>query len=111
MTDQRGPPDSTKTVWAYGYEITPPQSQARLRTLRNLLDRKQSEAREGPQSWQCRFVFEPKVTHILVVSDSPRQDHEFNRHLEAALREMKVGFSLTAPLAVPAEPIPAPHQP
>jgi hypothetical protein len=37
---------------------------------------------------------------ILIVSDSPEQDHEVNRRLEAKLQELKAGFSITVPIAV-----------
>jgi hypothetical protein len=45
-------------------------------------------------------VAEEHVTHILVVSDSPEQDLEVNRRVEAALSLLEAGFSVTVPLAV-----------
>jgi hypothetical protein len=45
-------------------------------------------------------VLQQQATHILVVSDSPHQDREANRRLEAELKELQVAFSITAPMAV-----------
>jgi hypothetical protein len=106
MTDPRPASEPGKSVWAYGYEIVPPQFPAGLGALRSLVDEERADADQEVRTWQCRFVFEPQITHILVVSDSPRQDLEFNRRLEAQLRELQVAFSLTAPMEVQREPVP-----
>ncbi|MSR23008.1 MAG: hypothetical protein EXR92_05625 [Gemmatimonadetes bacterium] len=47
------------------------------------------------RSWNGRFIFEKKVTHILVLSDSPGRDHEVNRQLEAELKEIEARFLIT----------------
>jgi hypothetical protein len=91
---------SAKTIWAYAYEIVPPQAEDRLRTVKTLLDDENSGARLGGGTWTGRVVREQQITHILVVSDSPEQDREVNRKLEAELTELKAGFRLTAPMAV-----------
>ena len=89
-----------KTIWAYAYEIVPPQPEDRLRAIKALLDDEHSAARRAARTWAGSVVLEQQMTHILVVSDSPEQNHEVNARLEAELKELKAGFSLTAPMAV-----------
>jgi hypothetical protein len=89
-----------KDVWAYAYQIVPPQPEERLQTIRALLDREAMEAKTRARTWEGRLVAEEHVTHILVVSDSPEQDLEVNRRVEAALRLLEAGFSVTVPMAV-----------
>lgn len=98
MTKKQGPP--VKPMWAYAYQIVPPQSESRLAAIRELLDREHTLAKGGAHTWEGRFVLEQQITHILVVSDSPEQDGGSNRRLESALGELQAGFVLTAPLAV-----------
>jgi hypothetical protein len=45
-------------------------------------------------------VAEEHVTHILIVSDSPEQDLEVNHKVEAELRNLEAGYSVTVPMAV-----------
>lgn len=89
-----------KTLWAYAYEIVPPQAQDRLGAIRTVLAKEHSEARRAARTWTGRLVCEPQVTHILVVSDSPEQSREVNRRLEGRLKQLKAEFSLTVPLAL-----------
>jgi hypothetical protein len=98
MADQ--PPPTPSTVWAYAYQILPPQPERLLDSLMTLLDRERTEAQLFARTWQGRFVLERQVTHILVVSDNPELDIEANRRMEAELLRLNVGFALTAPLAV-----------
>lgn len=105
MTQPKPPPGS-RTVWAYAYEIVPPQPEERLRRVLALLDREQAHARLGDRIWEGRFVLGQQVTHILVVSDNPQQDLEANHRLEVELRDLAAGFSITAPMAVADEPVP-----
>lgn len=96
------------TIWAYSYEIIPPQPEVRLRAIKTLLEKEHAVASGGARKWEARLLVEHEVTHILVVSDSPDQDREVNRRLEAALRQLDAAYSLTVPLAVPeAPPVPA----
>jgi hypothetical protein len=95
--------------WAYAYEIVPPQTYDRLRTIKTLLDHENTGGgQDGAQTWVGRLVHERQVTHILVVSGGPEQDREVNHRLEAALQVLHVGFSLTAPLAVADDAAPSP---
>jgi len=89
-----------KTVWAYAYQILPAQPAARLHSIKSLLDHAHAEAQRGARTWTGRVVVEEQVTHILIVSDSPEQDQEVNRRLEAKLQELNAGFLITAPIAV-----------
>ena len=98
----------SKKIWSYGYAIMPPQPEDRLVAIQALLDHEQADARSKARTWAGRVVLEEKVTHILVVSDSPEQDGEVNRKLEAQLQELNVGFSVTMPMAAgdDANPLP-----
>lgn len=103
----RAPPNA---LWAYAYEIVPPQSESRLGRIQTLIDGEQSDARQGTGTWEGRFVLDQEITHILVVSDSPDQHREVNRQLEAELTALHVPFSLTASMAVADdEPAPLPR--
>jgi hypothetical protein len=50
--------------------------------------------------WSGRLVREQRVTHILVVSDSPEADGEINERLEAGLGELHAAFARSAPMLV-----------
>ena len=89
-----------KTIWAYAYQILPPQGAKRLHGIKTLLDQAHTEAQGGARKWTGRLVVEEQITHILIVSDSPEQNHEVNRRLEAKLQELNAGFSITVPVAV-----------
>jgi hypothetical protein len=86
-------------MWTYAYQLVPPQTEERVRTIKALLARERSDAQRGSRVWLGKVIRAPQVTHILVVSDSPAQDLEVNRRLEAALDALQVGFLVTAPLA------------
>jgi len=92
------PPPSPRAVWAYAYQIVPPQPEGRLRALQTLLDHERTDAQSGARTWEGRLVLEQQVTHILIVSDSPDLDLAANRRLETELRRLKAGFAITAPL-------------
>jgi hypothetical protein len=98
-----------KTVWAYAYQIVPPQPAARLHSIKTLLDHAHTEAQRDARTWTGRVVVEDQITHILIVSDSPEQNHEVNQRLEAKLQELNAGFSLTVPIAVVDDAAVVPH--
>ena len=91
---------SPTPLWAYAYQIVPPQPEDRLDTIKTLLESENSDAKRGARTWAAQVIVEQQVTHILVVSDSPEQNHAVNRRLEAELNELQAPFSITAPLAV-----------
>lgn len=97
MVTRRTTP-SSKPLWAYAYQLLPPQLADRLRTVQALLDDEHVDARRDGRTWAGRVVPEERITHILVVSDSPEQDHEGNRKLESELKELKAKFSISAAL-------------
>ena len=84
-----------KPVWAYAYQLSPPQLVDRLHTIQALLDEEHVLAQVKGRTWSGRVVVEERVTHILVVSDSPEQDHAGNQKLESELKELKAKFSVT----------------
>lgn len=92
----RGPPPGT--IWAYGYEISPPMPPSRLRSLEKLLDDEQSSAKLEARTWSSRFVVDERVTHILVVSDSADQGLDINRKLESELARLQAAYSVTPPV-------------
>ena len=107
MVDESGTSDSG-VRWAYAYELEPALSPERLGAVKALLEREHEAAGDGSGTWVSRLVFEERVTHILVVSDTPRQDLEVNRRLERKLRDLKAGFSVTTPLVVDDDSGPTP---
>jgi hypothetical protein len=94
MENQNPPPPSRK-MWAYGYEISPPMTQERLKAIEHFLDEEHAEAKRQTRTWQGRFIVEEQVTHIMVVSDSSDQKSEVNRRLEAELTRLEAMYSLT----------------
>lgn len=96
------PPE--KTLWAYAYQIVPPQPEHRLASIRALLDREHTSAKAGSHTWEGRLVLEQQVTHILVVSDSLEHGQASSQRLEAALGGLHAGFVITAPLAIVGPP-------
>ena len=99
MLNQKRSP-TRKAVWAYAYQILPPQPAARLHAIKTLLEHAHVEAQRDARTWTGRVVVEDQVTHILIVSDSPEQNRAVNLRLEAQLQELHAGFLLTVPIAV-----------
>ncbi len=87
-------------TWAYSYEIVPPQTRDRLQLIDTILAEERANAERAARSWNGRFIIEEQVTHILVVSDSPDQESEINRRIEAELTALQAGFSITAPMSI-----------
>ena len=97
-----------KTLWAYAYELVPPQGEEQLNAIRTLLEKEHSEAQRAARTWTGKLVSEPQVTHILVVSDSPDQSREVNGRLEGRLKQLKAGYSVTVPMALTDDGAPSP---
>lgn len=89
---ERPPPDP---MWAYVYRILRPQSAPRLKKIEMLLDRAHAVALREERRWTGRVVVESRITHLLIVADSPSQKRGINRRLEAELTEMDAEFSIT----------------
>ncbi|HEY6092270.1 MAG TPA: hypothetical protein VIV83_09785 [Gemmatimonadales bacterium] len=96
--DPRNTTPLAKPLWAYVYQLLPPQLADRLRTIQPLLDDQQVDARRTGRTWAGRVVPEERITHILVVSDSPDHNEGSNQKLESELGELKTEFSVSAPL-------------
>ncbi len=89
-----------RDLWAYAYQIVPPQSAKRLGTIRALLKNETAAARGRTRTWSGTLVLGRRATNILIVSDARGRDHPVNRRLEAELERLEVAFSVTEPLAV-----------
>ena len=102
MADQSHP--RARPVWTYSYQVVPPQPETHMRPIRTLLEREHLDAKQAARTWHTRLLHEHHVTHILVVTDNPDQDLDFNRRLEKALSEIQAGFARTVPLPVERDP-------
>jgi len=87
-------------IWAYTYKLDPPQSAERLNGIKELLDRESAAARKRAATWEARLVVDERISHILVLSDSPDLSSEANRRLEIELKALQAAYSLTVPMAV-----------
>lgn len=97
---KKGGGGSPKTLWAYGYEILPSQGADPMKEIGTLLSKEHENAKRGERVWAGRLVREQRITHIMVVSDSPDQTGEINKLIENRLEELNAGYFLSAPLAV-----------
>lgn len=88
------------SLWAYAYEIVPPQPSRRLGGIRTLLKDAAAAARGATRHWSGRLVLERGATHILIVSDAAGRDHAIDRQLQAELERLDAAFFVTEPLAV-----------
>ena len=89
-----------RNLWAYAYQIVPPQPSRRLGAIRTLLREETAAARDDARTWSGRLVLERQATHILIVSDAPGRNHSIDRRLEAEIERLDAAFSVTEPLAV-----------
>lgn len=94
------------TLWAYAYEVLPPQPSAEWAELRALLDEEHAAAEREGRRWTGKLVYKQLVTHLLVVSDHPDQDRDINRRVEEWLKVVSPAYSMTVPKALVAEPPP-----
>jgi hypothetical protein len=97
-------PSAESMLWAYGYELVPPQNEQGMTAIRNLLDREHAEAKRTSRLWTGRLVTEVQATHVLIVSAGPELDLEINRKLEAELQALGAEFVVTVPMPFNAEP-------
>ncbi len=94
----RGPPGPP--LWIYAYDITLPDRTSHFRSVQELLDREHHEANVNARTWSGRVVAEPPETKILIVADSPAQNREVNRSLEAELRGLGATFTVSTPMPI-----------
>lgn len=88
-------------LWAYTYRLEPPLPPARLKEIKALLEREHRAAKERAGTWEGRLVADERISHILVLADSPDLTLEANQRLEFALRSLRAEFNLTVPMVVP----------
>ena len=84
---------ASNPVWAYVYMIDPPQPAARLQKIKVLLSTEHRAAAERSSTFEGRLITDERISHILVVSDSPDADREVNCRIEAALRALDERYS------------------
>jgi hypothetical protein len=96
-------PKSPTSLWAYAYQIVPPQQKSRLETIQGLLNHEHEAARTEARTWTGRLVLERLMTRILIVSDNPDQARGINRGLAEELHRLQVTFSCTESLEILAE--------
>lgn len=101
MVNQR--PRSPTSLWAYAYQIVPPQPKSRLETIQGLLNHEHEAAHTEARTWTGRLVLERLMTRILIVSDNPDQARAINLGLARELHRLQVTFSCTESLEIPAE--------
>jgi hypothetical protein len=92
-----------RTIWAYAYQIVPPQTKSRLRAVRALLDQEHSTAQNGSRAWAGRLIVGAKMTRILVVSDSLEHSAEVNQKLETELNLLQATFTVSEPVQLPGD--------
>lgn len=86
--------------WAYVYQLVPPFDEPKLASIGDMLVGENSLARRRRSQWVAQLVVEAGQARILVVCESPAQDRKVNRRVEAHLRQLDTGFSVTVPMAI-----------
>lgn len=87
-------------MWAYAFQIVPPQSKRGLDPIRALLNHAQAAARNEGRTWSSRLVVERRATRILVVTDRPDQERGVDDALAAELQRLQLPFTRTAPMEI-----------
>ena len=87
-------------LWAYSYLIVPPGAEDEMKAIHTFLEEEQSEARRSERTWIGKLLSERRITHILIVTDSPEKSGDANHQLEVRLKQLKLGYTRTAPMAV-----------
>jgi hypothetical protein len=91
-------------VWAYAYQIVPPQSKRGLDAIRDMLNHEQAAARNAGRTWASRLVLERRATRILIVSDRSDRERGVDDTLAAELQRRQMLFTRTAPMEILPEP-------
>ncbi len=89
-----------RAIWAYGYALVPPVARSRMGPMEVLIKSGHATAVLASRTWEGRLINGDEITHILVVSDSPDQNLEVNREMEAELKRLEAPFSITAPITI-----------
>lgn len=88
--------------WVYSYQIEPPEPHTRFTKIKSLLTSAHAAAARATRMWTGRIVVEMRVSHILIVSDSPSRQRAVNRALETELKRLRLRFMVNEPVALPA---------
>src|SRR2546430_6424440 len=97
------PRPSAEPRWVYAYKLEPLQPDARFHKIKALLGKAHVAARRAARMWASRIVVETRVSHILIVSDSPSRQRAVNRALEKELKLLGLRFVVNEPVPLPAE--------
>src|SRR5881628_3244280 len=87
-------------LWAYSYQLDPPQPEPRLAKVKTLLRRARLAAQRDGRLWTGQIVVEAHITHILIVTDAPDEVRAVDRAIDAELKRLKMGFAVTGPARV-----------
>ena len=87
----------------YAYQLEPPQPDTRFQKIKALLAKAHVAARRAARMWAGRIVVETRVSHILIVSDSPSRQRAVNRALEKELKRLGLRFLVNEPVPLPVE--------
>ena len=87
--------------WVYAYQLEPPQFDTRFTKVKALLRRAHLSARRAARMWAGRVVLQTRVSHILIVTDSPSRQRAVNRALEAQLKRQGLKFLVSEPVPLP----------
>jgi hypothetical protein len=92
---------SPLTLWAYTYQIVPPQTRIQLRPVRAFLDQEHSAAVGASGTFAGRLIVGRQLTRLLIVSDCPERTCPVNQRLEAELGRLEAEFAVSEPVALP----------
>jgi hypothetical protein len=92
-------PLRSRSIWAYAYVIVPALTRLSMKPMRAILDGENAAALDTARIWNGRVVCDRCITHVLIVSDSPAQEGEINRRIEAEVELLEAQCFLTQPMA------------
>ena len=106
-TPQTGHP--ARTLWAYAYQIAPPQSGRRLDSIRLLLEGELAVARCQDRTWVGRLVLDPRMLPSARIGFPPRPRdgqrlHPPHRRLRGSWLPARRADKGLLPQALPADP-------
>jgi len=104
---------ASRDLWAYAYLIVLPQPKGLIAALKVMVEQENIDAELVPRIWTGTFVLESRITHILIVSDSPGQNRGINQKIENELKRVEAEFFITEPMTIPGHPdvVGEPHAP
>ena len=98
MVPRQGP--RAPKSWAYAFQLNPPQPEPRFARVKMLLGRARKAAERHGRLWTGKIVMETHITHILVVTNAPEEVRAVDQAIEAELKRLKMGFTITGPARV-----------